>query len=100
MMLARSVSDARGQRRSSSSRRNSAPTAPVALVRWAFAAPVALLRWALAALVATGDGGSGVTLVEWADKCAPLLPPRTVGVTIEGLGDEPRTITIERPGTA
>lgn len=41
-------------------------------------------------------GGSGVTLVEWADKCAPLLPPRAVRVTIEGVGDEPRTITIDR----
>ncbi|MGH7355505.1 MAG: tRNA (adenosine(37)-N6)-threonylcarbamoyltransferase complex ATPase subunit type 1 TsaE [Candidatus Rokuibacteriota bacterium] len=41
-------------------------------------------------------GGSGVTLVEWADKCAPLLPPRAVRVTIEGVGDEPRTITIQR----
>ena len=44
-------------------------------------------------------GGSGVTLVEWADKCAPLLPPRTVRVTLEGLGDEPRTITIDRADT-
>jgi tRNA threonylcarbamoyladenosine biosynthesis protein TsaE len=43
-------------------------------------------------------GGAGVTLIEWADKCAPLLPVRTVRVTIEGLGDEPRTITIRRPG--
>lgn len=44
-------------------------------------------------------GGSGVTLVEWADKCVPLLPRRTVRVTIEGLGDEPRTITIARADT-
>ena len=42
-------------------------------------------------------GGPGVTLIEWADKCAPLLPPRAVRVTIEGVGDEGRTITIERP---
>jgi tRNA threonylcarbamoyladenosine biosynthesis protein TsaE len=39
-------------------------------------------------------GGDGVTLIEWADRCAPLLPPRTIGVHIEGIGDEPRRITI------
>jgi len=44
-------------------------------------------------------GGSGVTLVEWADKCGSLLPPGTVRVAIEGVGDEPRTITIARPDT-
>jgi tRNA threonylcarbamoyladenosine biosynthesis protein TsaE len=38
--------------------------------------------------------GSGVTLVEWADRCEPLLPPRTIRVHIEGVGDEPRRITI------
>lgn len=36
----------------------------------------------------------GVTIVEWADKVAPLLPTRTTRVDIEGVGDEPRTITI------
>jgi tRNA threonylcarbamoyladenosine biosynthesis protein TsaE len=41
--------------------------------------------------------GEGVTLVEWADKMLPLLPPRTVYVKIEGVGDEPRTITVRRP---
>jgi tRNA threonylcarbamoyladenosine biosynthesis protein TsaE len=44
--------------------------------------------------------GDGVTLVEWADKLAPLLPPRTITVTIDGLGDEPRRIVIERAGDA
>ncbi len=44
-------------------------------------------------------GGAGVTLVEWADKCAPLLPPGTVRVAIQGVGDEPRTITVDRPDT-
>ena len=39
----------------------------------------------------------GVTVIEWADKVSPLLPPRTIHVAIEGLGDEPRTIVI-RPG--
>jgi tRNA threonylcarbamoyladenosine biosynthesis protein TsaE len=39
-------------------------------------------------------GGDGVTVVEWADRCAPLLPTRTINVHIEGVGDEPRRITI------
>lgn len=39
---------------------------------------------------------AGVTVVEWADKVAPLLPPRTIHVHIEGVGDEPREITIRR----
>lgn len=38
--------------------------------------------------------GSGVTLVEWADRCEPLLPPRTIRVHIDGVGDERRRITI------
>ena len=38
--------------------------------------------------------GDGVTVVEWADKLLPLLPPRTITVAIAGLGDEPRQITI------
>lgn len=44
--------------------------------------------------------GDGVTIVEWADKLLPLLPPRTVHVRIEGVGDEPRIITIQRPADA
>jgi tRNA threonylcarbamoyladenosine biosynthesis protein TsaE len=42
-------------------------------------------------------GGDGVTLIEWADKVEPLLPERTVRVRIDGVGDEPRLITIARP---
>jgi tRNA threonylcarbamoyladenosine biosynthesis protein TsaE len=42
-------------------------------------------------------GGDGVTLLEWADRAEPLLPARAVRVRIEGLGDEPRTVTIEDP---
>jgi tRNA threonylcarbamoyladenosine biosynthesis protein TsaE len=42
--------------------------------------------------------GEGVTIVEWADKLLPLLPPRTVTVTIAGLGDEPRQIELAGPG--
>jgi tRNA threonylcarbamoyladenosine biosynthesis protein TsaE len=39
----------------------------------------------------------GVTVVEWADKLAPLLPPDSIWVSISGLGDEPREIRIESP---
>jgi tRNA threonylcarbamoyladenosine biosynthesis protein TsaE len=42
-------------------------------------------------------GGDGVTVIEWADKAEPLLPARTVRVSIEGVGDEPRTLTIDDP---
>ena len=41
--------------------------------------------------------GEGVTIVEWADKLLPLLPPRTITVTISGLGDEPRQIDLAGP---
>jgi tRNA threonylcarbamoyladenosine biosynthesis protein TsaE len=40
--------------------------------------------------------GDGVTVVEWAERAAPLLPERTIHVHIDGVGDEPRTITIRR----
>ena len=42
--------------------------------------------------------GDGVTVIEWADKLLPLLPARTIHVSISGLGDEPRRIVIEEPG--
>jgi tRNA threonylcarbamoyladenosine biosynthesis protein TsaE len=38
--------------------------------------------------------GDGVTIVEWADKLVPLLPAHAVRVHIEGVGDEPRVITV------
>ena len=41
--------------------------------------------------------GDGVTVIEWADKLLPLLPPHTIHVSIEGLGDEPRRISIDEP---
>ena len=41
--------------------------------------------------------GDGVTVVEWADRAASLLPERAIHVHIDGVGDEPRTITINRP---
>ena len=40
--------------------------------------------------------GDGVTVVEWADKVAALLPHRTIHVSIDGVGDESRTITVRR----
>ena len=42
-------------------------------------------------------GGDGVTLIEWAERAEPLLPARTVRVRIDGVGDEPRAITIDDP---
>ena len=39
-------------------------------------------------------GGAGVTVVEWADRCETLLPAHAVRVHIDGVGDEPRRITI------
>ena len=45
-------------------------------------------------------GGDGVTIVEWADRAEPLLPARAIRVRIEGVGDEPRHITIEDPRAA
>ena len=44
--------------------------------------------------------GEGVTIVEWADKLLPLLPPRTITATIMGLGYEPREIELAGPPEA
>jgi tRNA threonylcarbamoyladenosine biosynthesis protein TsaE len=41
--------------------------------------------------------GDGVTIIEWADRIEPLLPARTIHVHLEGLGDDPRTITMRAP---
>ncbi|HUF93929.1 MAG TPA: tRNA (adenosine(37)-N6)-threonylcarbamoyltransferase complex ATPase subunit type 1 TsaE [Candidatus Limnocylindria bacterium] len=41
--------------------------------------------------------GDGVTVVEWADRAAALLPERAIHVHIDGVGDERRMITIRRP---
>ena len=38
--------------------------------------------------------GSGVTLVEWAERLGPALPADRLEVTIDGTGDEPRTIRL------
>jgi len=40
--------------------------------------------------------GDGVTVIEWADRVESLLPDHTIHVTIEGVGDDPRTISIRR----
>jgi tRNA threonylcarbamoyladenosine biosynthesis protein TsaE len=40
----------------------------------------------------------GVLLIEWADKLAPLISPRAIWIHLEGLGEEPREITIQAPG--
>ena len=57
--------------------------------------------WSLTELMDVGVEemlhGEGVTLVEWADKLLPLLPPRTITATIAGLGDEPRQIDLTGP---
>jgi len=36
----------------------------------------------------------GVTVVEWAERLGPALPVRRLDVTIDGSGDEPRTIRL------
>lgn len=41
--------------------------------------------------------GEGVTVIEWADRLRPLVPPGAVWVEIAGVGEEPRTIRIRRP---
>ena len=43
--------------------------------------------------------GEGVTLVEWAERMADVMPAAHLDVLIEGTGDEPRTITV-RAGSA
>lgn len=43
--------------------------------------------------------GEGVTLVEWAERLGPALPPSRLEVEISGLGDEPRRIVL-RAGDA
>jgi tRNA threonylcarbamoyladenosine biosynthesis protein TsaE len=40
----------------------------------------------------------GVTVIEWPERVRSLLPARTIEVTIEGLGDDPRIITIDSHG--
>lgn len=44
----------------------------------------------------------GVTLIEWAERLGPVLPPGRLDVVIEGSGDEARTIRLrtDDPGYA
>ncbi len=42
---------------------------------------------------------TGVTLVEWPDRMAAILPAQRLDVVIDGAGDDPRTITL-RAGTS
>ena len=38
--------------------------------------------------------GAGVTVIEWAERIAPLLPPHTTRIRIEALGEDTRRIEI------
>ncbi len=43
------------------------------------------------------EDGDSVAIIEWADRLGSFsFPNRTIRVNIEGDGDEPRTITIDR----
>jgi tRNA threonylcarbamoyladenosine biosynthesis protein TsaE len=49
---------------------------------------------ALAGGIIDDRQAAGVTLVEWPDRMADLLPARRLDVVIDGTGTEPRTITL------
>jgi tRNA threonylcarbamoyladenosine biosynthesis protein TsaE len=51
-------------------------------------------RDALAAGLIDDRQAEGVTLIEWAERLGDSLPSERLDVTIEGSGDEPRTIRI------
>lgn len=38
-----------------------------------------------------------IALVEWPDRAAGWLPAARIEVTIDGLGEEPRTVRVARP---
>jgi tRNA threonylcarbamoyladenosine biosynthesis protein TsaE len=38
--------------------------------------------------------GTGVTLIEWPDRMRDLLPNARLDISIEGVGDDPRTIRL------
>ena len=42
--------------------------------------------------------GSGVTVIEWAERMGPLLPQQHLAVTIEGSGELPREISLRAGG--
>ena len=39
-------------------------------------------------------GGPGVTVIEWAERIASLLPPRTIHIQLEWCGENARTIVV------
>lgn len=41
-------------------------------------------------------GPDRITVVEWPERLPDLLPPGTIRIHIDGAGDEPRRLTIER----
>jgi tRNA threonylcarbamoyladenosine biosynthesis protein TsaE len=41
-------------------------------------------------------GPDRITLVEWPERLPGLMPPGTIAIRIEGAGDEPRRLEIER----
>ena len=43
---------------------------------------------------------TGVTLIEWPDRMAAVLPEERVDIHIDGTADEPRTITVRAGGAA
>jgi tRNA threonylcarbamoyladenosine biosynthesis protein TsaE len=49
---------------------------------------------ALAGGIVDERQAAGVTLVEWPDRMADLLPARRLDVVIDGTGTEPRTIAL------
>ena len=49
---------------------------------------------ALAGGIIDDRQAAGVTLVEWPDRMADLLPGRRLDVVIDGTGTKPRTITL------
>jgi tRNA threonylcarbamoyl adenosine modification protein YjeE len=44
-------------------------------------------------------GPDSIALVEWPDRAEDWLPAGRIEVTIDGLGEGPRTVRIARPGT-
>lgn len=41
-------------------------------------------------------GPDRITVVEWPERLPGLLPPGAIGIRIDGAGDEPRRLVIER----
>ena len=41
-------------------------------------------------------GPDRITIVEWPERLPGLLPPGAIGIRIDGAGDEPRRLVIER----